>query len=179
MDSRETDINVNMYKSIGFFIISILISTFFAVWILIWVSSSIKLAGYFRDITVVYKNFYPPTVEISEDASPVFIGKLPINGSNQINKLITGIDELRKLKAKVRDDYDSGGISESHFRNLLSSTQEALQEFRSTLTRAISNDIKQNNKVDSYLTEETISNYFASSFLDKGQCQMLLDLVNL
>lgn len=177
VDSRETDIKMEMYKSLGLFVISILISSFFAVWILIWIFSSIKLAKYFRHITRVYKNFYPPTVEIDKDESSVFLGQLPEHGSNQINELIVGIDHLRKLKTEVREDYETGGISEGHFRNLLVSTQQALEEFRSALTRAITNDVKQNNKNSSYLSEKTISNFFSSSFLDKDQYQMLLDLV--
>jgi len=174
VDSRETDINVEMYKSIGLFIISILISSFLAVWMLIWIFSSIKLAKYFRHITRVYKNFYPQAVGINKNDSSVFLGRLPEHGSNQINELIIGIDHLRRLKSEVRKDYETGGISESHFRNLLSNAQLALEEFRSALTRAISNDVKQNNKNDSYLTEKAISNFFASSFLDKDQYQMLL-----
>lgn len=177
VDSRETDINMEMYKSIGLFVISIFISTFFAVWMLVWVFSSIKLARYFRHITRIYKNFYPQTVDIDKDDSSVFLGHLPEHGSNQINELIIGIDHLRQLKTEVREDYDTGGISESHFRNLLTSTQLALEEFRSALTRAIINDVKQNNNNDRYLTEKTISNFFASSFLDKDQYQMLLDIV--
>lgn len=177
VDSRETDINMEMYKSIGLFIISLLFSTFFAVWLLIWIFSSIKMARYFRLITRVYKDYYPEAASIDKYSSSVYLGNLPTHGSNQINELIKGIDSLRRLKKDVRADYDTGGISESHFRNLLSSTQIALEEFRSALARAITNDVKQNNKNKSYLTNKEISNFFASSYLDSDQYKMLLEVV--
>lgn len=177
VDSRETDINVRMYKNITLFIVSILISTFFAIWILIWVFSSIKLARYFREMTLIYKQYYPNPVEINKGVSSEFHGILPKNGSHEINELINGIDLLRKLKKEVRKDYDTGGISESHFRNLLSSAQLALHEFRSALTRAITNHIKGNDDNEYRVTEKTITNFFSSSFLNKDQYQMLLDFI--
>lgn len=175
--SRETDINFEIYKSIMLFLMTILFSTFFAVWMLIWIFSSMKMAQYFRLITRVYKNYFPEAVEVNKNELSVFLGQLPEHGSNQINELVSGIDRLRKLKTEVRQDYDSGGISESHFRNLLASTQLALQEFRTALTRALTNDIKQNQNNSNYLSEKTISNFFSSSFLDRDQYQMLLGLL--
>lgn len=175
--SRESDMRAETTKNIILFILSVLGSTIGAVWVLVWVISGMKIAGYFRRITVAYKVYFPEIVNVNKNEDLVYLGDLPKIGAEQSKELMKGIVAIREIKRDVRKDYESGGVSETHFRNLLESAQIALQEFRLTLTRLITHDIKSKNSTETYVTEEILTNYYASAFINDDQYQMLIGLL--
>lgn len=84
-----------------------------------WLISCYKEVYYVRDITNIYRNGLPRHDKLDFDSS------LPetteVIGMNEkiCDKIIQGISNLLWLAMRIRDDYETGGMTVSHQQNLI------------------------------------------------------------
>lgn len=172
--SNHDDSNIQMIKSLLLFLVATFTSSFLALWVLIWVSSSFKLSRYYRELALLYQRSFGFRVKLDfeKDILPV-----PIQPESRIHRIRTvceGMESLFKLFKRVRNDYETGGISESHFKDLNRSFKESLNDHRTALTRSLYYEVSYSKSFT--ITKETIIEYYTGSLLTKEQMQELLDL---
>lgn len=150
-------------RALLIFCISVLVNATLTMVFLVWVFSSVKLAKYYKLITKIYKSSFPKSTTIDYVSYSIPYIKTSKNRTRRLGILVLGITDTFDILTEVRKDYDTGGITDSHFENLKLNLKQSLQDFRKAIFRNLY--IQLNTKshdidrilLDSYLTESFLN----------------------
>ncbi len=152
-------------KDLILFLITTVTSTIFFMWLFIWIVSNLKMARYFRRGTQLYAGFVPKhsnTEMVANENSDIDIA-LVDDQKGLVRKLIHALNGYYMMKEAIVKDYETGGITESHFRGLISSTDGTVEELQGMLARRIFWLIHNSNAMEL----EIIRKYYVVGFIKR------------
>lgn len=150
-------VSVSSLSLIGFFVINSSISS--------W-----KLAGYWRQLTAISERYFPVSPALDAENHDPPRPLLPRRNHYYIFQLLSGIAELKRLSSRVRDDYDTGGVSQGHNTYLNGGIEAVFNDFRCALDRHLLAAVRQGES----LTAEDCWSYYTAGFLTIDTLERLL-----
>lgn len=162
---------IELIVNILMFLVSVSLTTAGALAFLVRISSGYKQSKYFRIIVQIYKNYLPENTELSEQHEPF---PRPIIWEKQdeiITKLIRGISELLTLVRRIREDFETGGITISHYNHLLESAYSIRDIFLKNLAQRI-NEVIEGKRND--ISSELLRHLYTAGYLRREDYQYLI-----
>lgn len=168
--SRGQTQNWGIWKSLIIFLISVTLTTVTASSVLQWIISSSKQALYFRRMMKVYRSTTRQN-QRSSNSNP----ELPLHLLKAVN-YTTGIHDLFKITDQIRDDYETGGMTMSHYNYLLDNGRNMHAMFQDSLVQKLTAHIQvtQEQAAKASLRQQ-IDTWFSDGYLSIMAYQFLLD----
>ena len=170
---RKSDF-ANIIRDILLFIVSVIISSFGLFWIFLWIISSKKTAKHFSELNYIIANYFPKSKGIEIGNYKVAVPIVDNSYIKIINDLAEGIHKTRVLTYTVREDYDTGGITDFHYNYINESLKDAISESKSMLAKnlevsflfssdSISKDVIEKYYIGGYITKEVFEKIYNRS----------------
>ena len=106
---------MELIRNLLIFVVSVSVTTTGALVFLSWVLSGTKNVGHFRKLTKIYTDHLPENTNLDEGTGAFPKPVIYDNQTGIISRLVIGLKELLVLSAEVRRDYDTGGITMTHY----------------------------------------------------------------
>lgn len=135
-----------------------------------WVLSSFKEIGYSRSLTSIY-NQLPSNDSLVRKEGALPIPRKLANNFEITSGLIEGISKLLALKMRIRNDYETGGLTSHHQAYLTNSIDSIKAVFLGHLGRRLSTFVKQTPS----LKEVDLHRLYTAGYLNREDYQDLLE----
>lgn len=175
-ESFKSDNSKSFYttaRNFILFLVSVTATTALAVTFLVWVVSGIKQNYYFQKIYLVVDGYMPPPLGLDDNNSHFPVPVVKNNLTEEVSKLVRGLNILMELTKKLHKDYQTGGVTDTHYVFLVKNIALAKNDFRVDLYRRLKVFLERENKIES----EDIVKYFLAGFLDSDQHEDLMSRV--
>jgi TRAP-type uncharacterized transport system substrate-binding protein len=160
------------WKNLVVFVLSVSTSTLFLLWLFIWIASNVKMTRYFRKGTKIYLESVPKHSSrqlIRNDDSNVDVLLIPDQRGLAVG-LVEGLNKYYQMKEDLVGDYESGGITETHYRSILRVTNASIEEVQGMLFRRI----YRLHDVGKQVPLELIKKYYTVGYIRKDRFDQLL-----
>ena len=164
---------MEVIRSLFVFLTSVVTLTAGTMVFLVWLVSGLKQVGYFYEITQIYDNFLPVNTNLDE-RTPPFPRPVVFENQNEIiARLVRAIAQLKSAAQKIRQDYESGGITMTHYRNLLDTVHEIKDIFLRHLAQRL-NEIMENKTSSKKELRKLFRCYYTAGYLKRANYRDLV-----
>lgn len=155
----------SIVKDILLFIVSVTATTALVVTFLVWTISGIKQNYYFQQIYISVDNHIPRPLGLDDNKGHFPVPITKANLTEEVTGLIRGIDRLMIITKNLHRDYQTGGITDTHYIFLISNLTLAKEELILGLYRRLKMFFERGNQ----LPYNELQNYYAAGFIDNEQ----------
>ena len=146
----------------GSFAAGVGLLSLFLMLVFTWAVSSVKLAHYSNQMTTAYKRDFPSNDAVAISGSGLMVPETAGDHQEVLNKLVEGMVELLKSIARIREDYDSGGITVTHQQHLMQTVYGLKAIFMRNISQHLCAAIESGMDLDS----EELGRFFAAGYID-------------
>ena len=151
---------MELMRNLLIFIVSISITTAGALVFLSRVLSEMKNVGHFRKLTKIYTDHLPENTNLDEGTGAFPKPVIYDNQTGIISKLVIGLKELLVLSSRVRQDYDTGGMTMTHYEYLQTSIANLKEMFQRNLAQRL-NEFLSSNRI----SLDDLRHYYTAGYL--------------
>ncbi len=130
--SKHNKSSWNWFKALIVFLISVSVSTFLIIHLLIWMISSSKQARNYNQMMDIYRQ------TTGRNAAPNDSPGDTLVQLNRAHNLVNGIQELRQLGQSVREQYNEGTMTITHHEYLIQNLQYLIRRMQKRLVQRLS-----------------------------------------
>ena len=151
---------MELMRNLLIFVVSVSITTAGALVFLSRVLSELKNVGHFRKLTKIYTDYLPENTNLDEGTGAFPKPVIYDNQTGIISKLVMGLKELLVLSSRVRQDYDTGGVTMTHYEHLQTSIANLKEMFQRNLAQRL-NEFLSSNRISS----DSLRHYYTAGYL--------------
>ncbi len=167
---------MDLMKNLFVFIVTTVITTVVILTFVIWCFSSYKQVGYFRRITKIYTGLLPENTKLDGKTPPFYRPIINQYQNEIISNLVRGIGGLIAVIQEVREDYETGGVTASHYSHLLESVWQLRDLFRRNLFRRLLEVLEARRLEGEFsVTDEFLRHYHTAGYLTSRDYHRLVD----
>ncbi len=156
------------------FLSSLLILVFFSVMnvFLNWASSSFKSLGYSHALLGIY-NRLPSNDELIESEDSIPVPDVNQNNVEITADMIRGIADLLRVIMRIRNDYQSGGLTRAHQTHLIETSYSIKMMFQHHLSRRLREVVGRTPKVN----RDAIHDLYTAGYIAREDHNDLIQLL--
>ncbi len=151
---------MELLRNLLVFLVSVSVTTAAVLMFLSWVVSGFKNVGYFRKLTKIYTDYLPENTNLDEGSGAFPKPVIYHNQTGIISKLIVGLKELLVLSSRIRQEYDTGGMTMSHYQHLQVGVANLKETFQRNLAQRFNEYLSSNE-----IGPATLRHYYTAGYL--------------
>ena len=152
---------MELFRNLLIFFVSVSVSASVILMFLSWVLSGFKNVAYFRNLTRIYTEYLPENTNLDEGSGPIPIPVIYYSQTGIISRLVVGLKELLVLSARVRQDYNTGGMTMTHYGQLQVGIVNLKNTFQKNLAQRFNEYLSNSEELDL----SSLRHYYTAGYL--------------